>query len=123
MRYLKKASRSAGGEDAEVTAAVAKILRDVESGGEDAARDYAVRFDHWEGDIVVAAADRERAASSLPQYLKDDIAFAHLKPGQIEIIGAPWQGHGGYSAESKQRYNEAMKRFLDGKPPIVKPSK
>jgi hypothetical protein len=38
MRYLKKASRSAGAEDAEITAAVAKILRDVENGGEKAAR-------------------------------------------------------------------------------------
>jgi len=56
MRYLKKASRTVGGEDNEVTAAVAKILRDVESGGEQAARDYAVRLDHWEGNIVVDAA-------------------------------------------------------------------
>jgi sulfopropanediol 3-dehydrogenase len=77
MRYLKKASRSAGGEDAEITAAVAKILQDVESGGEQAARDYALRLDDWEGDIVVAAAERERVAASLPQNLKDDIAFAH----------------------------------------------
>jgi hypothetical protein len=38
MRYLKKASRSAEGEDAEITAAVSKILQDVESGGEQAAR-------------------------------------------------------------------------------------
>jgi sulfopropanediol 3-dehydrogenase len=79
MRYLKKASQSAEGEDAEITAAVAKILHDVESGGEQAARDYAVRFDHWEGDIVVDAAKRERSVGDLPQKLKDDIAFAHDK--------------------------------------------
>src|SRR5262249_57070148 len=79
MRYLKKASRSAAGEDADITAAVIKILREVESGGEQAARDYAARFDHWEGDIVVAAADRDRAAAGLPQNVKDDIAFAHDK--------------------------------------------
>jgi sulfopropanediol 3-dehydrogenase len=77
MRYLKKASRSAGSDDTEVTAAVVKILHDVESGGEEAACDYAARFDHWQGDIVVAAADCERAAAGLPQNLKDDIAFAH----------------------------------------------
>ncbi len=77
MRSLKKASRSASGEDAEIAAAVAKILQDVESGGEQAARDHASRFDHWEGDILVAAADRERAVASLPQKLKNDIAFAH----------------------------------------------
>jgi sulfopropanediol 3-dehydrogenase len=79
MRYLKKAPRSAGGEDAEITAAVAKILQDVASGGEQAARDYGIRLDHWDGDIVVAPADCERAAANLPQKLKDDIAFAHDK--------------------------------------------
>jgi sulfopropanediol 3-dehydrogenase len=79
MRYLKKASRSVEGEDAEIAAAVANILQDVESGGEQAARDYAARLDHWKGDIVVAAADRERAVGGLPQRLKDDIAFAHDK--------------------------------------------
>jgi sulfopropanediol 3-dehydrogenase len=79
MRYLKKASRNAGSEDTEITATVAKILQDIESGGEETARDYAVRFDHWQGGIVVAAADRERASGSLPQKLKDDIAFAHDK--------------------------------------------
>jgi sulfopropanediol 3-dehydrogenase len=79
MRFLKEASRRAEGEDAEITGAVAKILQDVESGGERAARDYAARFDHWEGDIVVAAADRDRAAAGLSQNLKDDIAFAHDK--------------------------------------------
>jgi sulfopropanediol 3-dehydrogenase len=79
MRYLKKASRRVGTEDTETTAAVANILRDVESGGEQAARDYAVRFDQWGGDIVVSATERERAAASLPQNLKGDIAFAHDK--------------------------------------------
>jgi sulfopropanediol 3-dehydrogenase len=79
MRYLKKAPRTARGEDTEITAAVAQILQDVESGGERAARDFALRLDHWDGDIVVAAADRERATAGLPQKLKDDIAFAHDK--------------------------------------------
>jgi sulfopropanediol 3-dehydrogenase len=79
MRFLKEASRRAEGEDVEITGAVAKILQDVESGGERAARDYAARFDHWEGDIVVDAANRERAVAGLSQKIKDDIAFAHDK--------------------------------------------
>ncbi len=79
MRYLKKATRTGGGEDTEITAAVAKILQDVENGSEQAARDYGIRLDHWDGDIVVAPADCERAAANMPQKLKDDIAFAHDK--------------------------------------------
>ena len=50
-------------------------------------------------------------------------AFGHLKPGQTEIISAPWEGHGGSSVESRSRYRGAMDRFMKGKPPIVKPSK
>lgn len=79
MRYLKKATRTGGGEDTEITAAVAKILQDVENGSEQAARDYGICLDHWDGDIVVAPADCERAAANMPQKLKDDIAFAHDK--------------------------------------------
>jgi sulfopropanediol 3-dehydrogenase len=79
MRYLKKALRTARAEDTEITATVAKILQDVENGGERAARDFALHLDHWNGDIVVTAADRERATAGLPQKLKDDIAFAHDK--------------------------------------------
>jgi len=50
-------------------------------------------------------------------------AFAHLKPGQIEVIGVPWEGHGGYTADSQHRYTQSMSLFLEGKPPIVRPSK
>ena len=50
-------------------------------------------------------------------------AFAQLKPGQIELIGDPWQGHGGRSPDAGRRYAQAMARFLKGQAPIVKPSK
>jgi len=50
-------------------------------------------------------------------------AFAQLKPGQIELIADPWQGHGGRSPEARRRFGQAMQRFLKGQPPIVKPSK
>jgi len=50
-------------------------------------------------------------------------AFAHLKPGQIEVIGVPREGHGGYTTDSRRRYQQALSLFLEGKPPIVRPSK
>lgn len=79
MDYLKKAERTAASGEADVRAGVQKILDEIEAGGEQAARDYASRFDHWQGDIVVGPEERRQAASKVPQKLKDDIAFAHDK--------------------------------------------
>lgn len=50
-------------------------------------------------------------------------AFAHLGPGQVEVIGVPWEGHGGYTTESASRYRHAMSLFLKGQAPVVRPSK
>lgn len=39
-------------------------------------------------------------------------AFAHLKPGQIEVIGVPWEGHGGRTADSQPPETNATLTFL-----------
>lgn len=75
--YLKKAkltSRSDAGETAET---VAKILADIEAGGEAAALDYAAKFDKYNGNVQLSPEEIEAAAARVPQKLKDDILFAH----------------------------------------------
>lgn len=75
--YLKKAaltSRSDAGETAEI---VAKILADIETGGEAKAQEYAAQFDKYEGNVQLSQQDIEAAMSKVPQKLKDDILFAH----------------------------------------------
>ena len=77
MEYLKKADKTpATGED-DTRARVESMLKDIESGGEARARFYAESLDGWTGDIVVSAQEIARASESLPQRMKDDIAFAH----------------------------------------------
>ena len=77
MEYLKKASKTpATGED-DTRERVGELLKDIESGGEARARHYAHALDGWTGDIVVSAEEIARASASLPQRMKDDIAFAH----------------------------------------------
>ncbi len=77
VEYLKKAGKTAATGEQDVRATVQAILDDIEAGGEAKAREYAAKFDKWEGDIVVSRDAREAAAEQVPQRLKDDIRFAH----------------------------------------------
>ena len=77
MEYLKKAAKTpVTGED-DTRERVNELLKDIESGGEARARHYAQSLDGWTGDIVVSEEEIARASESLPQRMKDDIAFAH----------------------------------------------
>lgn len=77
VRYLKKAEKTAATGEQDVRATVQAILEDIEAGGEAKVREYAARFDKWDGEIVVSQAARKAAADEVPQRLKDDIRFAH----------------------------------------------
>ncbi len=77
IQYLKKALKNpATGED-DTRATVSRMLHEIEVGGEECARDYARRFDHWDGPIVVSREAIKQAAANVPARLQDDIRFAH----------------------------------------------
>ena len=75
--YLKKASMTPETGHDNVRDTVQKILDEIETGGDDAARRYAAQFDKWEGDILVSSDDIAAATRKIPQRLQDDIRFAH----------------------------------------------
>jgi sulfopropanediol 3-dehydrogenase len=77
--YLKKAVRTPQSNEGETRADVARMLAELEAGGEAAVRDYARRFDAWEGEFVVSGEERRAAAARVPETLKDDIRFAHAQ--------------------------------------------
>ena len=77
MEYLKKAPKSATTGEQDVRETVQAILDAIEAGGDAAARDYARKFDKWDGDIVVGPEERKAATAKVNQKLKDDIRFAH----------------------------------------------
>ena len=77
VRYLKKADKTAATGEGDVRDTVQGILDDIEQGGEETAREYASKFDGWDGDIVVSPEVRAAAADKVSQRLKDDIRFAH----------------------------------------------
>ncbi len=77
MEYLKKAARTpASGED-DTRETVARMLQEIETGGEAKVLEYAAKLDGWQGDVVVTPAAIEAAAAQVPERLKDDIRFAH----------------------------------------------
>ena len=77
IEYLKKASKTAASTETDTREIVAKMLAEIEAGGESKARDYAAKLDKYEGNIVVSAEEIEAAAAKVSQQVKDDIQFAY----------------------------------------------
>jgi len=74
---LKVFTKTASSDATDVRDTVQGILDDIEQGGDDAAMRYAAKFDQYEGNILLTDDEVEAACASVPQALKDDIAFAH----------------------------------------------
>lgn len=75
--YLKKAILTSRSDASETAETVASILADIESRGEEAALEYAKKFDKYEGNVQLTQEEIEAACALVPQKLKDDILFAH----------------------------------------------
>ncbi|WP_422368457.1 histidinol dehydrogenase [Pelagibius sp.] len=77
IEYLKKADKTAATGEQDVRETVQAILDEIEAGGEAKVRDYAAKFDKWEGEILVTPEAVAEASTKVSQKLKDDIRFAH----------------------------------------------
>ena len=75
--FLKKAAKHSTDDSGDVSTTVQAILKEIEVGGEAAARAYASKFDKYDGNIVLAREEIEAASAKVPQKLKDDIRYAH----------------------------------------------
>jgi sulfopropanediol 3-dehydrogenase len=76
ITYLKTASKTPETETETARKVVTDMLATIETGGEQAVRDYALSLDKWSGPIVL---DRDAIAARIrdvPQSVKDDITFA-----------------------------------------------
>ena len=105
VRYLKQAAKTAASGEQDVRAAVQTILDEIEAGGEAKAREYAAKFDKWDGETVVSREDRESAAERVPERLKDDIRFSHDQVRRFAEVA-----EGGYSRHSGRAPTGACRR-------------
>ena len=73
---LKTAGKTAQTNEAAAQQVAADMLAAIETGGEQAVRDYALKLDRWGGEIVVTPAEIERRTAAIPTGIKRDIEFA-----------------------------------------------
>ncbi len=82
IRYLKRGRSVAvkTDADAKVRATVEDIIRDIETRGDAAVRDYSRKFDNWDpADFRLSRADIEAARKQLSAREIEDIAFAQAQ--------------------------------------------
>lgn len=77
LDYLKKATLTAQSGASDVHELVKGILDDIEVGGDAKAMAYAAKFDKYEGNVMLTAAEIAAATAKVPEKLKEDIQFAH----------------------------------------------
>lgn len=75
--YLKKAEKTAATNESDVRETVQNMLNELQTGGEEKAREFAAKFDNWHGDIVLSEPDWAKANEQVTAQLKADIRFAH----------------------------------------------
>ena len=75
--YLKKAQLTPKSNASEVHETVKNILADIESGGDAKAKEYASKFDQYQGNIILTDDEIQAASDLVPGKLKNDIEFAH----------------------------------------------
>jgi sulfopropanediol 3-dehydrogenase len=77
IKYLKKAQKNATTGEDNTRQIVSGMLEEIENGGEEKCREYALKLDNYSGNIVVSPEEIEIAGKSLSQSVKDDIQFAY----------------------------------------------
>lgn len=77
IHYLKKATKNATTDEDNTREIVAKMLAEIEAGGEERCIEYAKQLDNYEGNIVVTEEEIAAAGDQLSQQIKDDIQFAY----------------------------------------------
>lgn len=76
ITYLKRADKTPQTETATAQKVVNDMLAALQSGREQAVRDYARQLDHWEGEIVMSDAAIAAAIAQVPDGVRRDIDFA-----------------------------------------------
>ncbi len=76
VEYLKRAGKTAETETATARKVVSEMLASIGERGEEAVREYALKLDHWDGEIIMSPQAIEAAVQDVPQSVRRDIEFA-----------------------------------------------
>lgn len=76
VTYLKKAGKTLEQETATAQRVVTEMLAEIQKRGEEAVREYSLKLDKWDGDIIMSEKDIAAAVATVPENVKRDIEFA-----------------------------------------------
>jgi sulfopropanediol 3-dehydrogenase len=77
IKYLKKAIKTPSTDDHVTRSTVQAILNDLEISREKGIKEISIKFDKYEGEVIVSKEKIEEASKKVDQKTKDDIQFAH----------------------------------------------
>ena len=76
IEILKKAAKTPDTESGNARQVAEQMLAEIAARGEEAVREYALKLDRWNGEIVVDADEIERRTAKIDPAIKRDIEFA-----------------------------------------------
>jgi sulfopropanediol 3-dehydrogenase len=77
IKYLNKAIKTPSTDDHVTRSTVQAILNDLEISREKGIKEISIKFDKYEGEVIVSKEKIEEASKKVDQKTKDDIQFAH----------------------------------------------
>ncbi len=86
ISHLKKAEKTPETEAGNARKVVEEMLASIEARGEAAVREYALKLDKWQGEIVVPPAEIEQRTRGLPDGVKRDIEFATAQVRKFALV-------------------------------------
>ena len=77
ITYLKKSPKTSSTDDTKTREIVENILNDIEKTKEQGCKELSMKYDKYEGDVIVSKEKIEEIKKNLDQKTKDDIQFSH----------------------------------------------
>ena len=77
MEYIKKADLSFEEASNQKRILVEEILQKIKDGGEDAVKEFAKKFDNWEGEFILSEEKKQQLIDQVPDRVKKDLEFAY----------------------------------------------
>ena len=77
IKYIKKADKTAASDEVETRQRVQDILKDIESGRDKSIKEISLKFDKYEGDVIISQEKIEEVIKTLDQKIKDDVQFSY----------------------------------------------
>jgi len=76
VEFLKSASKKISEENNNTTSIVSHMLKEIELGGEKIVKEFSQKLDNYYGMVCVSDEQINKAETTLPDIIKDDIKYA-----------------------------------------------